>query len=124
MVGRAGGAGGAIPCKFGGKRGRGSVFSPKAELKRCRKRAGDGRQMGDARQERRQGWQVSLGRLAAGSVNYDFDGWRQRGGGLLLSLFPLSSLRIAGRSGWPEGIAAALWCWQVGGLALPWCRCR
>lgn len=50
--------------------------------------------MGDARQERRQGWQVGRGRWAAGSVNYDFGGWRRRCGGLLLllSLFPLSSL--------------------------------
>lgn len=48
--------------------------------------------MGDARQERRRGWQVGRGRRAAGSVNYDFDGVRRRCGGLLLFFFisPLS----------------------------------
>ena len=99
MVGRASGAGGAIPCKFGGKRGRGSVFSPKAELQRCRKRAGDGCQMADIRQERRRGWQAGRGKWAAGSVNYDSDGWRRRCGGLLLSPLPLPSLLSPDR--WP-----------------------
>lgn len=118
MVGRASGAGGAIPCKFGGKRGRGSVFSPKAELKR--------------RQHNGGGWpeMVTAGRLYGrraaggsgccwgwGSVYYDLDGGRLCASGLLLTLSPspLSLSALLGclaAAGWNAGTGSG---WAASG---------
>lgn len=51
MVGRASGAGGAIPCKFGGKRGPGFCFLSKSRIATLPQKSG--RRVSDGRHKTR-----------------------------------------------------------------------